>query len=106
MLALRQEHIDDIARLNEEANGVLIAKLGQELDFNQWMEKEMEGKLKVFVDPLFSQDSTVIQKKTEFQSLSIAMRSHMADFTAHLDFLQKYAAEFREKEAAVTKKKG
>ena len=90
LLALRQERIDEIARLNEEANEVLVSRLGQEMDFSQWMDKEMEGKLKVFDDPLFSQEPRVVQKKIEFQAVAVAMRAHMADFNAHMDFLLEF----------------
>ena len=105
LLALRKQRVEEIATLNEQANEVLVSRLGQELDFSQWLEKDMESKLKVFDDPLFCQEPKVVQKKTEFQAVAVAMRAHMADFDAHMDFLQNFAAEFREKEAAAAKKK-
>ena len=105
MLAQRQDRVEEIARLNEQANEVLVSRLGQEMDFGQWVDKEIESKLKVFDDPLFTQEPRVVQKKTELQAGWDAMRALMADSNAHMDFLQKFAAEARVKDVLAAKKK-
>ena len=105
MLAQRQDRVEEIARLNEQANEVLVSRLGQEMDFGQWVDKEIESKLKVFDDPLFSQEHRVVQKKTELQAGWVAMQAHMADCNAHMEFLQKFAAEARGKDVLAAKKK-
>ena len=92
LLDLHQWKLDEIARLNKETTEVCCERLGQAIDADQWMHKEVDEKLKVFDDPVFEEDATVKQKKIELQTTADSMRHQWTTFTAQLDFLVKHVA--------------
>ena len=74
LFAQHRANAEEIERLNAESNQVLQSGLGQkEADIGEWMAKTLEGKLKIFDDPIFSQDVSVVQKMSEIQATHAAI---------------------------------
>ena len=102
---LHQWKVDEIARLNKETTEVCHERLGQAVGADQWMDREMDAKLKIFDDPVFADDSTVTEKKGELQAAAGVFRGQWVAFQTKLDFLVNHVAETREKKATDAKRK-
>jgi colicin import membrane protein len=93
LLDLYQERKEDIARLNKETTEVCHERLGQAPTADQWMEREMDDKLKIFDDPSWNDDQTVTDKKAQLLAAASTFRRNWATFQSDLDFLVKHAAD-------------
>ena len=100
LLDLYQDRKEEIARLNKETTEVCHERLGQAPTADQWMEREMDEKLKIFDDPSWNGDTTVTEKKALLQTAAGNFRKNWAEFQAGLDFLVKHAADEKKRKAA------
>ena len=96
----------EIERLNAEAHQVSTRLSGfKEADLGEAVAKALEGKLKIFDDPIFASDPSVAQRKEAIQTHACTVQTMLTAFTDSINKLQEFAVEVREKCVAESKQK-
>ena len=82
----------EIIRLNSEAHDVLRGVRQADTDIGQYISASLNEKFKVFQDPVFAGDSTVVAKSREFNAAREAITAATAQLEAVCGSLVEYAA--------------
>ena len=90
---LHQANAVEIERLNVASNAVLQTGLGQkDADVAQVVARSLEGKLRVFDEPILAADPSVAQEKNDIVAAQVAIMAQWATINAACDFLQEFVA--------------